>query len=254
MEIRILNTQAGVAAHMARRFEGWCREESFRYLALSGGSTPKILFDHWAADASATVPWDRLEFFWGDERCVGPGDPESNYGMTRQHLFDHISADPSNIHRIRGEEDPQQEARRYEALIRDRLPKAWGMPRFDLVLLGMGDDGHTASVFPHQMSLWDSPRGCEVATHPVSGQQRITLTGGWINGARRIVFLVTGGAKAEKVKEILEGKGAEALYPAARVRPESGELIWLLDQEAASGLSPEFIAAHVATGPVLPGK
>jgi 6-phosphogluconolactonase len=121
-------------------------------------------------------------------------------------------------------------------VLEDALPESNGLPRFDLVVLGMGDDGHTASIFPHELKLWDAEANCVVGTHPESGQQRISITGRIINNARQVVFLVTGANKAEKVRQVI-GKlsGAESL-PASHVSPKSGRLLWLLDRDAASAL------------------
>lgn len=194
-------------------------------IALSGGSTPKAVFDYWAQLPTGTIPWERICFYWGDERCVSPDDAMSNYGMTRKHLFDHITIPEENIFRIKGENDPEEEAVRYGAL----LPEV-----FDLIVLGMGDDGHTASIFPYNIRLWDSEELCVVAAHPESGMLRVSFTGKVINAARNVAFLVTGKNKTEKVDRILRHRTDWVeVYPAARVAPVSGRLVWFLDREAA---------------------
>lgn len=195
-----------------------------------------VVFDELAEHYRERIPWAKVHLYWGDERCVPPVHEESNYGMCAEHLLSHIAIPPENIHRIKGEDPPAGEAERYAALLGEGLPKKYRLPRFDLVMLGLGEDGHTASVFPHEMKLWDSRNYCEVATHPDTGQKRITLSGKLINNAARVAFLVTGGGKAEKVKEILQQQGNYKNFPASRVSPRSGELYWFLDREAARGI------------------
>ena len=174
--------------------------------------------------------------YWGDERCVPPTDDESNYKMTKDYLLRTIEIPPANVHRILGENEPQREALRYGSLLQSHLPENNGVPSFDMVILGMGEDGHTASIFPHEIYLWDSERNCEVATHPVSGQKRITITGKIINNSREVVFLVTGEEKADKVVTILQKKEGYRQYPAALADPVNGKLSWFLDAGAASRL------------------
>ena len=206
------------------------------YVALSGGSTPRVWFDHLRTLPEGDIPWENIHFFWGDERCVPPDDEDSNYGMTKKHLFDHIRIPEENIHRIRGEILPGEAASQYERELIKYLPGE-GVPVFDLIILGMGDDGHTASIFPDQIHLWDSPSLCVVASHPETGRQRVSLTGKIINNANVVAFLVTGSNKAEKVKEIIHGEPAAGNYPAALVKPSRGMLYWFLDREAGQLLN-----------------
>ena len=224
-------------AEVAKRFSGYLEEHiknsrSF-HIALSGGSTPKEIFDYMAKNAKDT-DWSKVHLYWGDERCVPPTDTESNYKMTVDHLLSKINIPKENIHRILGEDSPGSEAVRYGKVLDQRLPQVKGVPQFDLVILGMGDDGHTASIFPHQIALWDSEANCEVAIHPDSGQRRITITGKIINNAKTVAFLVTGKSKAEKVKCIIDKGEGYSVYPASLVAPISGDLIWFLDAEAAA--------------------
>lgn len=202
-------------------------------IALSGGNTPKSLFEYWSKYHKTTISWNNISFFWGDERCVPPNDKMSNFGMTNEHLFKHIPVLSDNIFRIQGENIPIEEANRYSQVLDSYLLKSNDVPQFDLVILGLGDDGHTASIFPDQIDLWDSNYNCVVATHPESGMERITITGKIINNARNVVFLVTGDNKAEKVKEIIQYReNFLNTYPAARVNPESKELFWFVDESA----------------------
>ncbi|MEP5616593.1 MAG: 6-phosphogluconolactonase, partial [Flavobacteriaceae bacterium] len=207
------------------------------HIALSGGSTPKIVFNVLALDYGDKIDWKKIHFYWGDERCVPPTDDESNYKMTVEHLFSKIVIPETNIHRILGENDPISEAMRYANLLEINMDRVEGTPQFDLVILGMGDDGHTASIFPHEIELWNTQDHCVVATHPDSGQKRVSINGEVINQAKEVVFLVTGLGKAEKVKSILEKREGFEAYPASLVNPNSGKLIWFMDEDAASELS-----------------
>ena len=237
MELKIYPTQEEVAQNFSAYFKTLFLNKDKIHIALSGGSTPKIVFDVLADSYGDQIPWDRVHFYWGDERCVPPMDEQSNYKMTKDHLLSKIDIPEENIHRVIGEADPQKEAVRYAEEISQNLPSVDEMPQFDLVILGMGDDGHTASIFPHQIELWDSENLCEVATHPDSGQLRITITGKLINRAKRVVFLVTGSNKSHKVREIVKREGNYLSYPASLVGPVNGELIWFLDEDAAAALN-----------------
>jgi 6-phosphogluconolactonase len=166
-----------------------------------------------------------------------PEDDDSNYKMTVTHLISKIDIPRENIHRIKGENDPEYEAKRYAELLEERLPKVADIPQFDLIILGMGDDGHTASIFPHEIELWYSPKFCEVAVHPESGQKRVSITGNIINNADTVVFLVTGNSKADKFNEIKNRTGNYSNYPASLVQPKSGRLLWFLDEAAAGVIS-----------------
>lgn len=205
-------------------------------LALSGGSTPRVLFQHWAENYRDTIDWSRIHLYWGDERCVPPDHADSNFRMTKELLLDHIEIPEGNIHRIRGEAEPSVEAARYGGEINSHLPSEKGWPVFDHIILGMGGDGHTASIFPDRMELLESEHICETAAHPESGQIRVSLTGKVINAARRVSFLITGKGKAEVLKEIMSRSGEYAKYPSSFVEPR-GALYFYLDEGAASLLS-----------------
>lgn len=197
------------------------------YVMLSGGSTPKLLFGFLAKLSSKVESWAHVHFYWGDERCVPPDDPESNYMMAKEGLLDKIHIPEANIHRIFGENDPEKEAIRYAAEISM-------IPNFDLIMLGMGDDGHTVSIFPNNLGLLNSSKLCEIGIHPKTGQKRITITGKVINAAKVVAFLVTGKNKAGIIAEIFSKTGLYLTYPASYIHPQKGELKWLLDEEAAS--------------------
>jgi len=234
METKIYKDKNEVAVQFAAYFTGLIKDYGTFHVALSGGSTPKLIFDVLAAEYGDKIDWSQIHFYWGDERCVAPTDEQSNFKMTTDHLFSKIDVPKENIHRILGENQPQGEAMRYSNLLEINLDRVEEIPQFDLVLLGMGDDGHTASIFPHEIELWDAKDHCVVATHPDSGQQRVSIDGKVINKAKVVIFLVTGNTKAEKVKEILEKVGDYKKYPAALVAPESGKLIWFMDEAAAA--------------------
>jgi len=203
-------------------------------LALSGGSTPKQIFRYITSHDTIKTRWEKVRFFWVDERCVPAEDDESNYKMTRQNLLENLAVPEGNIFRIHGENDPEKEAVRYSSIIAGNVPVENNWPRFDILLLGLGEDGHTASIFPGNTALFQSSKICEVATHPKSGQQRITLTGPVINNASHVIFMVTGPGKASVVAKILQDSNTG--LPASFVKPSHGNLTWLLDEDAAGKL------------------
>ncbi|MCL6273003.1 6-phosphogluconolactonase [Muricauda sp. 2012CJ35-5] len=234
MELKVYNNKQEVAEAFSNYFLELTKGQEEIHVALSGGSTPRVIFDILAADFADKVDWGRIHFYWGDERCVPPTDEQSNYKMTVDHLFSKLAIPASNIHRVLGENDPNAEAMRYANLLEINLDRVGGIPQFDLVILGMGDDGHTASIFPHEIELWEAEDHCVVATHPESGQKRVSINGKVINIAKEVVFLVTGSSKAEKVHAIIDQTENFLNYPAALVKPSSGKLKWFLDKEAAS--------------------
>jgi 6-phosphogluconolactonase len=236
MELQIYNTKEVVARNFAEYLENWIKDNGEVHVALAGGSTPKIVFDELSNTEKYKINWSKVYLYWGDERCVPPSDEQSNYKMTVTHLLDNINIPSKNIHRVLGENDPKKEAIRYGEVLAKNLPLNNEVPVFDMVILGMGEDGHTASIFPHEIDLWYSKNTCEVAIHPDSGQKRITITGNVINQSKTVVFLVTGDGKKEKVAEIIHKKGDYKKYPASCVSPQSGNLIWFLDSEAAAYL------------------
>lgn len=207
------------------------KDEEF-FLSLSGGSTPKLIFQSLAERYSGEADWEKVQFFWGDERCVPPDDEQSNFGMAKKYLLDGLHIKEEQIFRIRGEAAPTQEAERYGNLISKMLPNENGFPVFDFTLLGLGIDGHTASIFPDQIGLFNSNKICETAVHPESGQRRITITGGVINSSKTICFAVTGESKSKVIREIVTGVPESKNYPAALVQGA----YWFLDREAATSL------------------
>ncbi len=206
-------------------------EDRYVFLALSGGHTPKVVYRRLAEEPYKTeIPWERIHFFWGDERCVPPGHPESNYGMAAENLLNRVSVPAENIHRIVGENRPDDEAARYEEEIKSIVPLSRnGIPRFDWILLGLGSDGHTSSLFPGTRALKEKERYCVAAVHPESGIKRITCTLPLINNAALISFFVTGKEKAQILSDILRGKEGYVHCPAAMVKPSVGLLEWWTD-------------------------
>lgn len=205
-------------------------------IALSGGSTPELLFTQLAENYSGSIPWQYVHLFWGDERCVPPENSESNYGMTLKKLISRIEIPTTNIHRIRGEDDPATEAGRYSDELSLHTLKRDSLPLFDLVLLGLGEDGHTASIFPGQLELMVSDKTCAVAIHPDTKQKRITITGRVINNAEQVIFLVTGKKKEEIVEKIVKHKPSAQNFPASYIVPVYGQLRWFLDHDAGNKL------------------
>ncbi|HHL40280.1 MAG TPA: 6-phosphogluconolactonase [Deltaproteobacteria bacterium] len=243
-QVRIVADEGAVAAEAASLFAGLAREAAARgrrfAAALSGGSTPRRLYGLLGrAPWREAVPWTAVHLFWGDERCVGPEDEESNYRAAWEGFISRVGVPPGNVHRIRGELDPGEAARLYEAEIVRVLGGGEGgpgVPPLDLVLLGLGADGHTLSLFPGSQALCERRRLVVENYVEGLGAWRVTMTPRLVNGAGRVVFLVTGSAKAGIVREMLEGDGAGRL-PAGLIAPLSGPPLWLLDREAAGLLS-----------------
>jgi 6-phosphogluconolactonase len=208
-------------------------------IAISGGSTPKAAFEL-MADASqpwrARMPWDKLEIYWVDERCVPPDHSDSNYRMTSEALLDHVPLRPEQIHRMEGELEPDAAAARYESELRNsfRLEGA-ETPRFDLIALGMGPDGHTASLFPHTEAIHEMGR-LVVANHVPQQKEswRVTLTWPVINRGASVFFLIGGAEKAQRLKEVFTGPRDPERLPSQLIRPASGILTLILDKDAAA--------------------
>ncbi|MAS35812.1 MAG: 6-phosphogluconolactonase [Anaerolineaceae bacterium] len=207
-------------------------------VALSGGSTPRALYELLASPERAQHPgWAKVHIFWGDERNVPPEHADSNYRMAREALLDQVALPRSNVHRIQGELNPAQAAAEYEQELRRFFARTGGKIRFDLVLLGLGDDGHTASLFPGTLALKERERAVVANPVPQLDTWRISLTFPVINDASHVAFLVSGAAKAGALVKVLEGPHQPYELPSQLVQPVDGELVWLLDQDAAASLS-----------------
>jgi 6-phosphogluconolactonase len=204
-------------------------------VALSGGSTPKMLYAGLAEpERQEGVDWVNIHLFFGDERHVPPDHPDSNFLMVKNTLFDEVSIPLENVHRVRAEMEPRMAAFSYEDELRAFFSDEW--PRFDMVLLGMGNDGHTASLFPKTAGLNEEQRWFIANSLPSQGGWRLTLTKHAINAARKVVVLVSGGLKAEMLAEVLTGSYDPWHKPIQLISPTAGEMIWLLDRAAASRL------------------
>jgi 6-phosphogluconolactonase len=244
-DIRVFPDSAGLAQAAAERVVSLAAEAiSARgrfSIGLSGGSTPRALYALLASDGMARIDWRHVHLFWSDERCVAPDHSQSNYRMARETLLDRIALPDGNVHRMRGEIDPSQAAAAYEqelhAFFREpagqqRLPQ----PRFDLLLLGMGNDGHTASLFPGTPALREHLRWVVENRVEKLDAWRITLTPVAINAAAAVVFLVTGEDKAVTLRAVLKGPRQPEKYPAQLVHPDHGDLTWMVDAAAAAQL------------------
>jgi 6-phosphogluconolactonase len=212
-------TDAAISAH------------GFFVVALSGGSTPRRLYALLSSSPyQTTIDWRRIHLFWADERCVPPDHPESNYALLRDSLLVHVPLPRSNVHRIEGEKEPGEAARKYEQSIREFF--GTHVPAFDLVMLGVGEDGHTASLFPGSTTLHEVSRTAVPVYRETNKMNRVTLTLPVINHASHVLFLAAGKAKAGVIKNILYEENSKG-YPAGLVWPTSGTLAWFLDREAA---------------------
>jgi len=205
-------------------------------VALAGGSTPRAAYTLLASESFASrVDWSRVLFFWGDERCVPPDHPESNYRMAHEALLDHVPVPGQNVFRVLGEEEPVQAADTYEGELRTLF--GGSIPRFDLVMLGMGGDGHTASLFPGTAAVHEAVRW--VMAHRVEKLDawRVTFTPVILNAAANVLFAVSGAGKAHRLREVLEGPHRPDVLPAQVVKPSAGRLVWMVDEAAAAELS-----------------
>lgn len=239
-EIRIfkdLEELSRAAAELfVRQSAGSITERNQFLVALNGGSTPNRLFQLLATDFREQVDWSKVHIFWGDERCVPPDDPGSSYGQAREALLSAVPIPNTNIHRVEGELGPDEASKAYALTLKQFASPPLDWPRFDLVYLGMGEDAHTASLFP------GSPVDVTEPTMPVTAHyqdrpaNRVTLTPVVFNSARMIAFMATSEKKAQTLAEVLSDRYNPELYPAQRIQPVDGRLIWLVDVAAASKL------------------
>jgi 6-phosphogluconolactonase len=206
-------------------------------IALSGGNTPRGAYRQLAERFARLLPWERVQFFWGDERWVPGDDPASNYRMARETLLDALPIAPSQIHPIPTDlPDPEEGARRYEAILREQFGE--GTPRFDLALLGIGDDGHTASLFPGSPVLDERSRLTAVTQAPSAPTTRISLTFPVLDAARSIIVLAAGASKRPIIRALLDDpEAARERYPIARLAPE-GEMVLMVERDAYGGDAP----------------
>lgn len=243
-EIHIFSDPQDLASKAADLFLSSAEQAiaaSNRFLVgLSGGTTPKTLYSILTSSSYARrLDWSKVQFLFGDERCVPPSHPDSNFAMVNETLFTPLKIPSTQIHRMRGEDPPQTAASQYEDTLRRLSAPAPGeWPVLDLILLGMGNDGHTASLFPGTTSLNEQTRWVVPNLAPQGTRSRLTLTLGVINHASVVLFLVTGPNKAHVVRQVIERQPMDpVLYPVELVQPQSGRLLWYLDRAAASQLS-----------------
>lgn len=212
-------------------------------IALSGGSTPRRTYELLAREPySSRVDWSRVHIVWGDERCVPPSNADSNYRMAREALLDHVPIPETNVHRMRGEDDPAAAAASYETALRKLFDTPNGPPasaagkNLDLALLGLGDNGHTASIFPESAAESEQRRWVMAEYVPAVSMWRITLTAPTINAAAEVLFLIAGGDKADVLQRVLEGPRVPRELPAQLIAPTPGHIHWLVDVAAAARL------------------
>jgi 6-phosphogluconolactonase len=221
----------GVAQHVAACAENAISASGRFTLALSGGSTPRAAYERLATgDFAHQIDWQRTHVVWSDERSVPPDDPRSNYRMAKEALLDRVPIPKDQIHRIRGEDEPEQAAADYERTLRSLTTG------LDLVLLGLGEDGHTASLFPGQRAVHETERWVVAVLGPDRKLWRITLTPPILNAARNVTFVVSGASKAAPLRRVIEGPFTPDLLPAQAIQPVRGRLTWMTDEAAAGAL------------------
>ncbi len=245
-ELKIVSDPAEVAQEAARRFVAQAQtaiSQAGRFtVALSGGNTPRALHNLLVAEPyRSAVEWEKVFIFFGDERCVPPDHPDSNYGMARDTLLTKVPIPPEHIHRMKGEDDPTQAAAAYAEELQTFFglasaggPAPENYPGFDLVLLGMGPDGHTASLFPGTAALQERSHPVTANFVPKLNSHRLTLTAPAINRAAQVLFLVVGADKAAPLYQVLKGEYQPQVYPSQLIRPAQGHLTFLADTAAAA--------------------
>ena len=251
-ELRIFKDTERLSQHAANIFVEQAAQaiamHSRFLVALKGGNTPVRLFQLLATEYHDKVDWHNIHVFWGDERCVPPDDPRSCYGQAQGLLLSHVPIPEANIHRVKGELTPAEASTEYTQVLKSFAEDNLEFPRFDLVYLGMGEDGHTASLFP------GSPVQVTETVIPVTAQyqdrpaNRVTMTQLVFNQAYMVVFMATGEKKAVTLAEVLSDRYNPAQYPAQRIDPQVGQLIWLVDESAASKLPSKIKGLNICEG------
>ena len=203
-------------------------------IALSGGSTPIKIYDSLTEEQLDNTDWSKVNFFWGDERCVPPDDQDSNFGNAREHFLKKIEIPEENIFRIKGENEPEKETERYASVLQ-QLPVHGGLPVFDVIFLGIGEDGHTASIFPGYLELFKSDKWVANTKEPHTGQNRITFTGKILNNTYEALYIAAGKKKYTPIDKLLHKPSLAKKFPTSYVRPWHGDLRWYVDREAWPG-------------------
>jgi len=238
-DVQIFDSPEIAAEEAAKEFERTVnhvlKENDYFFAALSGGSTPKLMFEKLTAPfLEKKIKWSGIHFFWADERMVPPDDPGSNFGTAKKILFDHIQIPGKNIHRIKGENELHEEVLRYAEEIDSYVKKDEnGFPRFDMIYLGVGEDGHTASLFPGKNLLFTDRRNICGLTENPNRQKRISLTKETINNSAKIIFLVIGESKAGILKTVLKNSPEGKTFPASQIIPVIGNTKWIIDKKAS---------------------
>lgn len=241
MKVFINPTAKETAVSVTRRLVKALQDtkEEYFHLAISGGSTPSQLFHLWANEYADMIAWEKLQLYWVDERCVGPESPDSNYGEAKKMFLDRVPLLTTQIHRIMGENHPIEEAVRYSAMVNVMLPMESGIPIFDMIILGVGNDGHTGSIFPGQDSLFHYPAGYSHSINPYNGQQRITMTGETMIRAKTLLFHVVGAGKKEITPLVLSNAMTDPTLPASYISHQARNCEFYIDKLAAE-LVPEL--------------
>lgn len=251
-ELRILKDSERLSRHAANLFVEKSNQsilERNQFLvALNGGSTPMRLFQLLASEYRDQIEWDKVHVFWGDERCVPPTDAGSNYRQAYETWLSKVSISENNIHRVQGELDPISAAMKYAETLKQFADSNFDFPRFDLVYLGMGEDGHTASLFPNSPVQATEPVIAVTANYQDRPANRVTLTQLVFNQARTITFMATGEKKASVLAEVLSERYNPELYPAQRIDVKNGQLLWLVDESAASKLPRRIKGLKICEG------
>jgi len=239
-DIKVFDNASEMAEELVEEFYRYTKElyelNKKVNIAISGGSSPLYFYRRLASFNSISlkkIDWSKIHIFWVDERCVPPNHQDSNYGSANRLFLRTIDIPQENIHRIQGEKEPTEETLRYSEELKSNIPLRNSYPSFDWIFLGLGDDGHTASIFSDQLNVLFSDSYCEPVVHPQTKQRRITLTGKVLINSRRISFLITGESKQKAVKEIINNEPSAKLYPASYIKSLGGKLEWYLDNQAA---------------------
>jgi 6-phosphogluconolactonase len=233
-EIKVVPDPPSVALTAAERITAFAESaielRGAFSIVLSGGSTPKALYTLLASEPfRSSIDWTKVHVFFGDERCVPPDDSQSNYRMARESLLSKVPVPGDNVYRIRGEIDPAEAAREYGETLKDYFADSGP----DVTLLGMGDDGHTASLFPHTEALKELKQPCVANFVPKMNTWRVTMSAPFLNRSNEVLILVTGAGKAQRIAQVLEGPRVPDELPIQRISPTAGRLVWIMDVAAA---------------------
>ena len=225
MKIHAFSTIPEIGDFLHSQFQSMIETKGTISIALSGGNTPQELFKYWKEYKAKSPTWHKINYYWVDERAVEPTNPESNFGIANTLFFTPLNISESNIFRMQGENNVQDEALRYNTLLSQNIPHKDSIPQFNFIILGLGDDGHTASIFPGQeIALFQSTEFCKESVNPYTKQKRITLTGTVINNAEKLFFIILGEQKKQIISEVFLQNPKSKKYPAQYVNPKHTEI------------------------------